>query len=394
MKRQFLTSVIIVLSVVICFSHLGNSYAQESQTNDNILLFIPEKMIVGESYHGMITILSPSPDNSLVLLSVDDDFVLEIDVSVTMPTNKNHGTFKLTPLNEGDAVISILYDGELLSANTSIFSKKSDAQKLKVILPTNSTVSTDMKGMVFLLDGNDSPIQSTFDRIISLVTSEKIYTPNSVTIYNGSSYAIFDIIVRATGEITAIAPNLKSHTTPIEKSQDIIDVKIGIAPSIILEESYTNYFIWLEKDDKPYTIQGVQKVEIHSSNTDVVRLGVSPASYTNQNSIIISMNDGMAKGRLYTGESGIAEISVSMDNYGHASSTVYVEATLLNNDEDNENLSIEDYTDYDDSDINYITLQVYPNITDDFAYGVASLYHAEQTEEIEITVCSSIYHTM
>ncbi len=29
---------------------------------------------------------------------------------------------------------------------------------------------------------------------------------------------------------------------------------------------------------------------------------------------------------------------------------------------------------------------MYPNITDDFAYGVASLYHAEQTEEIEITV--------
>jgi len=29
---------------------------------------------------------------------------------------------------------------------------------------------------------------------------------------------------------------------------------------------------------------------------------------------------------------------------------------------------------------------VYPNITDDYAYGVASLYHAEQTEEIEITV--------
>ncbi len=214
-------------------------------------------MIVGESYHGMVTLLYPPQNNSLVLLSVDDDFVVQIDSSLNIQINKNHGTFNITPLNEGDAIVSILYDGELFSANTKVFSKKSDAQELKVILPTNSTVATDLKGMVFLLDGNDSPIQSSFDRIISLVTSEKINAPNSVTIQNGSSYAIFPVTVRATGEITAIAPQLKSHTILIEKSQEIIDVKIGIAPNIILEQSYTNYFIWLEKDGLPYTIQGV-----------------------------------------------------------------------------------------------------------------------------------------
>jgi len=344
-KRQLPTSAI-VLFIVICFSHLDNSYAQESEdyTSNKIILFVPQKMIVGENYHGMVTLLSPSPNNSLVLLSVDDDFVLDVDSSVSIQTNKNHGVFNITPLNEGDAIISILYDGELLSVNTSVFSKKSDAQKLKVILPANSTISTNLKGMVFLLDGNDSPIQSSHDRIISLTATEKIFTPSHVTIQNGSSYAIFSTQVRATGEITAIAPQLESHTISIEKSQQTIDIKIGIAPSIILEESYTNYFIWLEKDGRPYTIQGVQKVEIQTSNTDVLRLGVSPASYKNQNSIIISMYDGMAKGRLYTGSSGIAEISVSMDNYGHASSIVYVGATLL--DDNSENLSIDDYTDW------------------------------------------------
>jgi len=370
--------------IVICFSHFDNLHAESEEYTSDIILFIPQKMIVGESYHGMVTLLSPASSNSLVLLSVDDDFVLEIDSSVNIPTNKNHGTFKLTPLNEGDATVSILYDGELLSAQTSIFSKKSDAQKLKVILPTNSTISANMKGMVFLLDGNDSPIQSTFDRMISLVASEKIFTPNSVTIQNGSSYVIFDVIVYATGEITAIAPQLESHTTYIEKLQQSIDVKLGIAPSIILEESYTNYFIWLEKDGKPYTVQGVQKVEIQSSDTSVVRLGVSPASYKNQNSIIISMYDGMTKGRLYTGSSGIAEIFASMDNYGHTSQIVHVGATLLDNSEsESENSSIDDYT-FTDSDINYLQFWVYPDVTDDYAYGVASLYHAEQTEEIEI----------
>lgn len=379
--------------IVICFSHFDNSYAQSSEDNttNNIILFVPQKMIVGESYHGMVTLLDPAQSSSLILLSVDDDFVLSVDSSVNIQTNKNHGTFKLTPLNEGDAIISILYDGELLYANTSVFSKKSDAQKLKVILPTNSTIATDMSGIVFLLDGNDSPIPSDFDRIISLIPSEKIFTPNSVTIQNGTSHATFPVIVRASGEITAIAPQLESHTISIEKSQEIIDVKIGIAPKIILEGSYTNYFIWLEKDGRPYTIQGVQKVEIQTSNTDVIRLGVSPASYKNENSIIISMNDGMAKGRLYTGERGIAEISVSIPNYGHVSSTVYVGATLLEGSDEEDVTLLEEY--YDQSvfwtgelDINYIQFAVYPDVTDDFAYGVASLYHAEQTEEIEIIV--------
>jgi len=336
---------------VICFSQFTlSSHAQPEESedhtlNNNIQLFIPQKMIVGESYQGIVTLLYPSQSNSLVLLSVNDDFVLEIDSSVSILTNKNHGTFNITPIHEGEVTISILYNGELLSANTTVYSKTSDTQKLKIILPTNSTISTELKGIVFLLDGNDSPIQSTFDRIISLVTSEKIHTANSVTIYNGSSYAIFSTQVKATGEITAIAPQLESHTVYIEKSQQTIDVKIGIAPSIILEQSYTNYFIWLEKDGKPYTIQGVQKVEIQSSNADVVRLGVSPASYKNQNSIIISMYDGMAKGRLYTGDNGIAEISASIPKYGHASQMAYVWATLLDNDEDDdtENLSIEDY---------------------------------------------------
>ncbi len=117
----------------------------------------------------------------------------------------------------------------------------------------------------------------------------------------------------------------------------------------------------------------------------MVRLGVSPTSYKNENSIIISMYDGMAKGRLYTGSNGLSEIFVSMDNYGSASSVVYVGATILN--DNSGNLFVEKYADkYTDSDINYIQLQVYPDITDDFAYGVASLYHIEQTEEIEITV--------
>jgi len=381
-------SVLVVLAF-IAFSHIDVIHAEF--VSSEIEIFVPEKMIVGEKYQGMVTIMNPVNSNSLVLLSTDNDFVLKIDSSVNIPTNKNHGIFNITPLNEGEATISILHNGELLSKATKVYSKSSDAQKLKIILPVNSTITTNMKGMVFLLDGNGSPINTTFDRIISLIPSEKIFTPSNVIIQNGTSHSIFSIQVKATGEITAIAPQLKSHTVSIQKLQETIDVKIGIAPNVILEGAYTNYFIWLEKDGIPYTIQGVQKVEIQSSNTDIVRLGVSPASYKNQNSIIISMYDGISKGRLYTGEKGIAEIFVTIPNYGSASSIVHVGATLLGESSEDDITLLEKYYDEntwytDELEINHIQLAVYPSITDDYAYGIASLYHAEQTEEIVVTV--------
>jgi len=341
-------------------------------------------MIVGESYEGIITLLEPSNSNMIAVISSGNEFVLETDKTVLISTNTNHGIFKITPLNEGETAISILYDGKLLTSETKVFSKTSDAQKLRLILPTNSTIATDMKAFVFMLDGNDSPIPSKFDRIISFTSSEKITTPANIVIKNGTSYSIFPITVKASGEITAIATQLESDTISIEKSQEIIDVKIGIAPNIVLEESYTNYFIWLEKNGKPYTVKGVQKIEIQSSNTDVVRLGISPSDHKNDNTMIVSMYDGISKGRLYTGDSGIVEVSASITNYGHASTMVYVGSTQLSNEE-TENTPVSD-DDVTSLEINNIQFSVYPDITNDVAYGVASLYHAEQTEKIEITL--------
>jgi len=388
--RKHIIFFVLVILVFIAFSHnIDVVYADF--VSSEIEIFVPEKMIVGESYHGMVTILSPSQSNSLVLLSVDNDFVLGIDASVNIPINKNHGIFEIYPLYQGEAEVFVSYDGKILSASTVVFSEKSGAQKLQIILPSNSTIASDISGFVFLLDGNDPPVPADKDTMVTLVSSEKIIVPANVVIKNGTSNVNFPVTVRATGEITAMAYGLSSGYATIQKSQEIINVKMAIAPNIILEGSYTNYFIWLEKDGLPYTVQGVQKVEIQTSDMDVVRLGVSPASYKNQNSIITSMYDGMAKGRLYTGERGIAEIFVTIPNYGSTSSTVYVGATLLGESNEKDVTLLEKYYDEDifwtdELEINYIQFAVYPSITDDYAYGVASLYHAEQTEEIEIIV--------
>ena len=360
----------------------SSGFAQEYQSNE-IQLFIPEKMIAGESYQGMITLLSPSSKDSLVLLSTSNDFILESDVSVLVLANQNHGIFNLAPNNEGQAEIFASYNGELSSAISVIYSEKSIPQKLKVILPGNSTIADELRGYVFLLDGNGFPIQSEFDRVISLVTSEKIIVPRQITILNGTTNSGFDVTVRATGDITATGTNLISGSATINKAQEKIDVKMAISPNIALEESYVNYFIWLEQNGRPYTVPNVLKVELQSSNTDVVRLGISPSSYKNVNSMIISMSDGMASGRLYTGENGLSEIFVSVQNYGYISSLVSVGPVVL---VDGDIIDEEIESGRGNMEPNYILFDIFPDVTDDISYGVASVYYSESIESLDISI--------
>jgi len=327
-------SVIFVLTLFMMgsFSPLfASGLAQEFQSN-KIGLFVPEKMIAGQTYHGMVTLSEPFQEDSLILLSTDNEYVLKSDLSVLVMPAKNHGIFEITPLNEGQAKVFASFNGELVSVQSTIYSEKSGAKNLKVILPVNNTKTDQLSGYVFLLDGNGFPVPSDSDRKINLASSEKIITPKQITILNGTTNSKFDVTIRATGQITASSDELVSDTVTVNKSQEIVDVKIAIAPNIALEDSYVNYFVWLEQNGRPYTVPNVLKVELQSSNTDVLRMGISPSSYKNVNAITISMTDGMAIGRLYTGEQGVAWVFASVSEYGHASTLVNVGPVTLSDD--------------------------------------------------------------
>ena len=63
---------ILTLFVMGSFSpFFPSGFAQEYNSSE-ITLFIPEKMIAGESYRGMITLLTPPSKDSLVLLSTSN----------------------------------------------------------------------------------------------------------------------------------------------------------------------------------------------------------------------------------------------------------------------------------------------------------------------------------
>ena len=372
-----------MLYVMISFSLFIEPVYSQIFESDEIRLFVPEKMIAGETYQGMITLLSPSSQNLLAIIKTDNDFILNVDSSVNIDVNQNHGIFNITPLHEGTTDIFVSLDGELASATTTVYSQKSGPQKLKIILPGNSTLANDLKGFVFLLDGNGSPVKSESDITVNLSSTEKIVVPPQVTIFNGTTNASFGINVRSSGDISAIASGLDADSATIQKIQETIDVKMAIAPNIIKENTPTNYFIWLEKDRKPYSTPNSLKIEISSSNTDVIRLEKVPSSYKNDNTIITSMTDGITTGTLYAGSEGVAEIFVSIQDYGHTSTiatvgpVVLVEGEIIEEDVLSERVNIEP---------NHIQFWVYPDVTDDVAYGVAALYYTETTETLDVTL--------
>ena len=394
--------VLLLVFVIVFFSYGVNESFSQQYSSDKFDLFIPDKMIVGEFYHGMITLNNPSSDKTQFVININNNN-LEFDASVIILANQNHGIFDITPINKGTVEVFASYAGDTSSTVATIYSKKSDPQKLDLILPGDSTIASDLTGIVFVVDGNGLPVKADRDIAIGLTSTEKIHTLNKITIFNGTTNTMFDFTVKATGSITAISPNLSSDTESIEKNQKTIDVKIKVRPNIAAEGSEINYVIWLEIDGKPYTIPYPLTVQIQSSNTDVVRLGVSPSSYKNLNSISTSMNDGLLTGKLYTGESGVSEIFVSIPGVGSASETVSVGSVVL---VDGAVIDEVDHTS-DDSyrltpkEPNYIIFDVFPDVTDDIAYGIASLYYAETNEVLDITldgnsetqITNSVEHT-
>ena len=374
--------VLLLIVSVVFFSHgLQVTFSQQF-SSDDFDLWIPEKMIVGESYRGMITAANPSSDNTLFIISTDSDN-LKVDASVNILPNHNHGMFSITPTNEGNVEVFASYDGMSDSAVAYIYSEKSGPQKLDLVLPGNSTIARDLTGFVFVVDGNGLPVKADRDITIGLTPTEKIFTPHNITILNGTTNTVFDFTVKATGTITAISPNLTSDSESITKSQQIVDVNMKIRPNIAAEDTPVNYVIWLTKDGKPYTVPYALNVQIQSSDTDVLRLGVSPSSYKNLNSISISMMDGLVAGQLYTGISGVSEIFASIPNYGHTSEiisvgpVVLVDGNVIDEEIESGRWNVEP---------NYILFDVFPDVTDDISYGIASVYYSNSTQVLDVTV--------
>ncbi|MFY9299863.1 MAG: hypothetical protein WAO91_01565 [Candidatus Nitrosotenuis sp.] len=356
-------------------------------------------MIKGETYEGLVMLSDAAIAGELVLITSSDKAIIEPPKSITILPESNHGIFEIKTLKEGNARIFASVNGEVTSTDVKVYSSSSTPDKLGMFLPSNSTKTGKVPVYVFTLDRNGSPASVKDDVIVHLSSSsEMIRVPESVTVKNQTYYARFTVEVNGGGKITTSAQNLNPDTINVKRQQENVDVLMGIAPNIALENSQVYYYVWLEKDGKPFKPPHVLDVFLSSNDPKVARLAPRGTSqHYGDGTIHAKMIDGIARGTLFTGERGSATISANVDGFGYAQADLVVGPVTFSNEsfsnevQSGPSSGIQvNSTSSSRIDAVYqpnIALSwVFPTRTSDKAYGVAALYWQNVTKSVNTSM--------
>ncbi|MGI0062871.1 MAG: hypothetical protein ACREBA_10520, partial [Nitrosotalea sp.] len=284
----------------------------------------------------------------------------------------NHGIFQIKPLKEGTATVFTAFGGSLVEANTTIYQSNTQPTSLEIILPDNTTKAQSMVSYVFAQDEFGQPTPVSQDTEISVATSSMIQAPETVTIPQGQYYTQLPLVTKGTGQISVSAEGLGTATATVTKVNDDVQVRFALAPDLVIPNSITHWYAWLEKEGKPFKPPYGIRAVLTSSDTDVARFG-SSYDIEHFNDILYSttLDNGVATGILHTINGGNSTISVSVDGFGSASATLAVGGVQ------NQDLISGNQTGPCGSfscNANLIKIWVYPPSFDGTSYGIVSLY--------------------
>jgi hypothetical protein len=311
-------------------------YAQQDQQLENqqdatltsldstIYLWAPTKMIEGKEYDALVVMKQAAKQKSIALITTSDPSALEVPASAAIMPYANHAVFKVKALKQGNVKIFATVHGELTSTSIEVYSSNQEPDSLKIILPVNSTKADRMLGYVFVLDRNGAPAAVQEDVKVGLSTSGMIEVPKNVVIKQHEYYAKFIADVKGSSRIFAGAQGLKLADVQIEKQQQEVSVRVAVAPNIALENSQSFFYVWLEKDDRPYVPPYATDVFVSSSEPSVAfftRGALAPHFRDASTSTL--MQDGIAKGSLFTGSRGNVTITASVKGFGSAQTNLY-----------------------------------------------------------------------
>ena len=292
---------------------------------DTITVWVPEQMILGHEYEGIVIMETATPDGSLVILSSGDDDAIHIQSTVSVPPYQNHGIFKITPKATGTTEVFATIHGKLIRVPTEIYPSNTQSYNLEITPAANKTKADTMLVYLTISDDNGTPVTISRDLPVSITTSESIDAPHgTITIRNGTGQSKFEVDVHASGKITAHADSVATSHAYIEKVFDEYTVKIGVAPDIAMPNSYVFYYIWIEKDGKPFKPPYVVDAFVFSGNHDVGRFTANAQTHKYDGTPVYLV-DGIAQGKLYTGNSGgHTDVTVSIPEFGSASDSLFV----------------------------------------------------------------------
>lgn len=313
-----------------------------------LYLHIPDKMIAGQTYHGVAVTDRPAPFGAIsdrtVYLATGSVSVGIPDTAV-IPPGMNHGLFEIKAVRSGPAEVHAAHAGDVGLAGGTVFSPLAGPGSLDLVMPGNVTAASDITAVVVVLDGNGYPVQAARDTDVRIVASGMIGAPRTVPIAEGLTHAAFALQVNGSGSVTAAAAGLEADTERIAYDRDAVTVHMAAVPDVVLPGGVVHYTIWMERggnyDDDymgggPFHPPRVIRGELHTTDVDVVRLTENVPANKDASSYTVVVRNGVAQGVVYAGlEPGHAVLTATIPGYGVASVPVCVGAVVFGDVKDN-----------------------------------------------------------
>ncbi|MEM4274405.1 MAG: hypothetical protein QXK74_03605 [Candidatus Nitrosocaldaceae archaeon] len=377
----------IVLIVLIFMISIAYAYA-----DNEFIIWIPEKMLIGEEYEGIV-IARNATDHSRDVMLISDE-KLSISDHVTIKPYQNHAKFKIKPLIIGNSTVFGVLDENFATKSTNIYKNIQTTNSLKIIL--QKKIVDSAFGYIFLLDNNGIPVEAKKDMKIRLIAEGGVSVIDSITIKKGNYYASFIARVESDGKIYAISEDARSTSIDIKRDTGRIDIRLAVAPHIILPDSKAYFYVWLEKDGRPYIPKDPLNVILTSSNIAVASFNpLFKGVNEEKHSIVI--DERFESGEIYTHNIGNATITAFINGVGATTTNLIVGAlfnstlTITQTDSIGKTFSTQNVTITDvpnDATATDVILWVYPNVieSDSRAEGLVALYQIKKnyTQEVRI----------
>ena len=370
----------------------------------DITLHIPPKMIVGVQYEGLLFIDEPRQTDTPVSIAIDGGTRMDMPPLITIPAGDNHAVFPIRAEDVHEHAVlgatqttvtihAIPPTGDQAVADTTVYIASFQPAALYIAAPTGPssdtvrTATSDVPIRVVLVDGTGTPVDAEADVPVRLTSSSSTVRFSagageaddiSLFIRHGESSADATIVANGDATVYAAAVGLKSDHIVIDHDDRDIVVRLGVAPSPVVQTTVGYYYVWLEKDGALYVPDDILDVRMSSTHPDRVRFtsDVGPGGEFHYG----LMEGGMMRGVFYaidsgrgTGDAeGEANLFASVAGYGGAEERIEVrpkvssEAILV--------VEGEDEVWYKVDTPNTLRLWVYPDVPSERAWAVVGLY--------------------
>ena len=343
-----------LLAAVVMLAPLGLAAAQESEEEGGdapatapsgpFRLHIPDSMIAGLGYSGVVVMEEPASRDIVVRLASTDDSVLFPDI-VVVKAGTNHGIFPITADEDagGQVTIHAVAASHISQSFSRIYTTSETGIGLRLVAPGTGldagirTHTSTLPLYVYLTNNHGTPIPAGADTQVRLAAStpsirfsggtggsEEYFT----TIREGEYLVRTTVVVEKTGTIYASANGVTGTYMDAVFSGDDTTVRLAFAPDTVGRNGYAYYFVWLERDGRQYVPPSLNEVTLLTSDGTIAGFGHEFNRAVGGSAYGTYIMDGMARGIIRAGDVGTAQITAIVPGIGTGTATLDVVETI------------------------------------------------------------------